>query len=207
MGTRVRFLFDMDGTVTAAETLPLVAAHYGIMGDVEALTGMAVAGDIPYEESLRRRVALLAGLPVDEVSRVVASAPLHEHIARFIIKHHDQCAIVSSNLDCWCHALVGALGCPAYFSRARVDGNRVGGVEWILRKQDVVDAYKAQGETVVFVGDGHNDLEAMSHAHVAIAVGLLPGAPAASLVAAAHHVFTNEKALCRMLESMCAAAS
>jgi cation transport ATPase len=52
------------------------------------------------------------------------------------------------------------------------------------------------------LGDGHNDREAMSCADVAIAVGLLPSTPAASLIGVAHHVFHDEDTLCRFLEAL-----
>ena len=196
------FLFDMDGTVTAAETLPLIAEHYGLLDEVGELTRLAVMGQMPYNESLEQRVALLGRLPVDEVSRLVAHVPLHRQVADFIARHDDHCAIVTSNLDCWCEGLMRRLGCKAHCSIGRVAGNRVTGVASIMRKEDVVDAYRSAGRRVVFVGDGHNDLEAMRHADVAIAVGLLPGTPAASLSAVVHHIFHDESALCRHLENL-----
>ena len=41
-----------------------------------------------------------------------------------------------------------------------------------LRKEQIVEQYKALGETVVFIGDGNNDIEAMRIADVSIASGL-----------------------------------
>ena len=196
----VRFLFDLDGTVTARETLPMIAAHFGVQAHVADATIAAVAGDEPFDQSLRQRVAALGHLPVDEVSHLVATVPLHELIVDFINSHRSQCAIVTSNLDCWCGELVATMGCKSYCSRACVVDNRVVGVESILRKQDIVDAYQAAGHRVVVVGDGHNDLEAMRCADVAIAVGFVPGTPAPSLASVAHAVFHNEQALCHHLE-------
>jgi len=198
----VRFLFDLDGTVTACETLPMIAHHYGVLGEVEELTRKAVMGDMPFGESFGHRVALLGHLPVDEVSRLVARTPLHELVVHFINAHRESCAIVTSNLDCWCSGLISRLGCRAHCSRALVSHNRVEAIARILNKEDIIEAYQAAGETVVFVGDGHNDRAAMSRADLAIAVGLLPGTPAASLTTVATHVFHDEAALCRQLEQM-----
>ncbi len=198
----VRFLFDMDGTVTARETLPMIAERYGILDQVEDLTRGAVQGDVPFVESFEKRVAVLGRLPVDEVSRLVAQAPLHSHVVNFIAGHREQCAIVTSNLDCWCDDLIAKLNCRTHCSSACVTDNRVIAISHVLCKQDVVAAYQAAGDKVVFLGDGHNDREAMSRADVAIAVGLLPSTPAASLIGVAHHVFHDEAALCRLLEAI-----
>ena len=196
----VRFLFDMDGTVTACETLPMIARRYGILDEVEDLTREAVQGDVPFAESFERRVALLGRLPVDEVSHLVARAPLHERVANFIAAHREQCAIVTSNLDCWCDGLMAKLNCRSHCSSAVLADNRVAAIDSILNKEEVVDYYQAAGDNVVYIGDGHNDLAAMSRADLAIAVGLLPGTPAASLIKVARYVFSDEAALCRQLE-------
>ncbi len=202
---KVKFLFDMDGTLTARETLPMIAAHFGVQAPVADATIAAVTGREPFDQSLRQRVAALGHLPVDEVSRLVTTVPLHRLIVDFVNSHRDQCAIVTSNLDCWCDALMRKMGCEAFCSRAQITGNHVIGITELLHKEDVVDAYKADSrEMVVFVGDGHNDLAAMCHADVAVAVGFLPGTPAASLAAVADHIFTTEKELCVALEVMAA---
>lgn len=200
----VKFLFDMDGTLTTRETLPMIAAHFGVQARVADATAAAVSGKLPFDWSLRQRVAVLGHLPVDQVNRLVATVPLHAPIVDFINNHLSQCAIVTSNLDCWCEGLIRKIGCVTHCSRAQVDGNQVIGVNAVLQKEDVVDAYKMEGETVVFIGDGHNDLAAMRHADVAVAVGFLPGTPAASLATVAHYTFTSEKALCNALEAMAA---
>ncbi len=72
----------------------------------------------------------------------------------------------------------------------------------ILRKEAIVDQYKALGETVVFIGDGNNDLEAIRHANISIAVGLTHS-PAQSLLSVCDYVIFNEKALCRQMRQLC----
>ena len=109
----------------------MIAAHFGVQAHVADATIAAVAGDEPFDQSLRQRVAALGHLPVDEVSHLVATVPLHELIVDFINSHRSQCAIVTSNLDCWCGELVATMGCKSYCSRACVVDNRVVGVESI----------------------------------------------------------------------------
>lgn len=54
----MKFLFDMDGTVTSCETLPLIASNFGIETKIDALTRETVQGNIPFIESFIRRVNL-----------------------------------------------------------------------------------------------------------------------------------------------------
>lgn len=180
----------------------MIAERYGMLDQVEDLTWGAVQGDVPFVESFEKRVAILGRLPVDEVRCLVAQVPLHELVVDFIANHREQCAIVTSNLDCWCSDLIAKLNCRTHCSSAQVTDNRVNAITHVLCKQDVVTAYQAAGDMVVFLGDGHNDREAMSRADVAIAVGLLPSTPAASLIDVADHVFHDEAALCSLLEAI-----
>jgi choline kinase len=83
-----------------------------------------------------------------------------------------------------------------------MEGDRVVKLKSILRKEDIVDRYRALGETVVFIGDGNNDLEAMRHSNISIATGLTHN-PAQSLLSICDYVVYNEQALCRQLKQLC----
>ena len=71
----------------------------------------------------------------------------------------------------------------------------------IIKKEDVVEKYRAEGHRVVFIGDGNNDVEAMRAADVAIASGLTH-APMASVISVADYLVLNEVALCRQLNQL-----
>ena len=79
---------------------------------------------------------------------------------------------MTGNLTCWCEGLFKKIGCQCYGSEALCEDDKVVKLKTILRKEQIVGQYKALGETVVFIGDGNNDLEAMRHANVSIATGL-----------------------------------
>jgi len=69
--SRVRLVvMDMDSTLITIECIDEIAALRGIRDEVSAVTAQAMRGEIDYAESLRRRVALLAGLPVESLERV-----------------------------------------------------------------------------------------------------------------------------------------
>jgi phosphoserine phosphatase len=63
--------FDMDSTLIAIECVDEIADVAGKKAEVAAITEAAMRGEIAdYKESLRRRVALLRGVPVEALQRV-----------------------------------------------------------------------------------------------------------------------------------------
>ena len=197
----MKILFDLDGTVTAAETLPIISRHFSVEKEIEKLTKETVNGNIPFIESFIRRVNMLGHLPVSEVSALLSEVPLYPKISDFIRAHRDICVIVTGNLDCWCKSLGEKIGCLGYYSEAEVEDNKVVKIKSILRKERIVDMYKSLGEEVVFVGDGNNDLEAMRQADISIAAGLTHY-PAKSLYSLSDYMVFSEEALCRQLNQL-----
>lgn len=51
----MKFLFDLDGTVTSKETLPIIAEHFGVQDQIAELTHHTVQGNVPFVESFIRR--------------------------------------------------------------------------------------------------------------------------------------------------------
>jgi phosphoserine phosphatase len=66
-------LSDMDSTLIEQECVDELAAEIGLREEVSAITERAMRGDIAFEPALRERVALLKGLPLDVVRRVLAT--------------------------------------------------------------------------------------------------------------------------------------
>lgn len=197
----MKFLFDLDGTVTSAETLPIIANHFECKEEIAELTKRTVQGNIPFIESFIRRVNILGKYSVRETSDLLAHVPLYPEIKQFIDDHRADCIIVTGNLTCWCEGLFKKIGCQCYGSEAECEVDKVVKLKSILRKEQIVDQYKALGEIVVFIGDGNNDLEAMRHANISISVGLTHN-PAQSLLAITDYVIFNEHALCRQMRQL-----
>lgn len=197
----MKFLFDLDGTVTTKETLPIISAHFDCKDKIDELTARTVTGNVPFIESFIRRVNILGRYSVSETARLLGNIPLYATLLQFIKAHNADCIIVTSNLTCWCDELFKTIGCQCYGSEAECENDRVVKIKTILRKEDIVEQLKAQGETVVFVGDGNNDLEAMRQADISIAVGLTH-APAQSLFSLCDYVIFSEQALVRQLNQL-----
>lgn len=198
----MKFLFDLDGTVTSIETLPVISEHFGCTEQILELTAKTVQGNVPFVESFIRRVNILGDYSVNEISDLLAKVPLYGNIAKFIDDHKEDCIIVTGNLTCWCEGLFKKIGCKCYGSEAECVDDKVIKLRSILRKEQIVEQYKSLGETVVFIGDGNNDLEAMRQANVSIAVGLTHN-PAQSLMSICDYIIFNENALVRQLRQLC----
>ena len=196
-----RFVFDLDGTISAEETLPLIAAHFNIEEEIGKLTQETIAGNIPFTDSFIKRVHLLSQLPVSEVRELLAGVKLFPGIVDFLATHKENCVVATGNLDCWVEALLGRIGIPSYTSSALVEENRVQKITKILRKEDVVTSLKAQGYTVVFIGEGNNDMEAMRLADISIASALVH-TPANSVLSITDYLVFEEGSLCRLLNQL-----
>ena len=194
------FLFDLDGTVTSVETLPIIARHFDCVEQIAELTARTIQGNVPFIESFIRRVNILGRCSVKETAELLATVPLYSRIAQFINEHKEDCIIVTGNLTCWCDELFKKIGCQCYGSEAECVKDHVVKLKTILHKEQIVDQYKALGETVVFVGDGNNDLEAMRHANVSIATGLTHNPQ--SLMSVCDYVVFDENALVRQLKQL-----
>lgn len=197
----MKFIFDLDGTITANETLPVIAKHFHLEEEIRTLTKETIKGNIPFVESFIRRCHLLGRLPVHEIARLMASVNLNEKVISFIKTHKTDCVIVTDNLFVWVEKLVENMGCTCFTSKAKIENNKVLAITKIISKEEVVKRYQANGEEVVFIGAGNNDIEAMRIADVAIATGLVHY-PSKSILPFADYLIFDENALCRQLHQL-----
>lgn len=195
------FIFDLDGTITSKETLPVIAEHFGVVSEIEQLTHQTIAGNVPFIESFIRRVHVLGTFPVSEINGLLEQIPLYPKLHCFIKEHSDVCFVATGNLEGWVEKLFAKVGCECFCSTGQVENDRVLKLTSILRKETVVERFKSQGHRVVFVGEGNNDMEAMRIADVSIAAGLTHY-PAPSVLATADYLVFSEEALCRLLNQL-----
>ncbi len=196
--SKIRFVFDLDGTITSVETLPVIAKAFHVHEEMAELTRDTVAGKIPWRRSFVRRVNLLKHVPVGEIDKLLEKTPTYPDIVSFIQNNSDVCTIATGNLDCWVGGLCKKIGCDYYSSVATVSDGEVIGIKNIIDKAEVVRNQQRGVDKVVFIGDSNNDVEAMRQADVAIAYGA-SHMPSKYCLAAADHVVYSEKDLIVLL--------
>jgi HAD superfamily phosphoserine phosphatase-like hydrolase len=197
----MKFIFDLDGTITSKETLPIISNHFGVNDEISKLTDQTIKGDIPFIESFIKRTHILGNLPVSEINNLLGGVPLSDKVLNFIQEHRSDCIIATGNFDGWIEKLVKKIGCQYFSSSGIIKNNKIVKLTHILKKETVVQEFKAQGEKVIFIGDGNNDVEAMRDADISIACGLIH-APAKSVLSITDYSVYSEDALCRLLNQI-----
>lgn len=160
-----------------------------------------MAGEVPFVESFIQRVEILGKLPVSSIKQLLSQVDVYDDLVSFIQSNVDMCSIATGNLNCWIEELVKKIGCECFCSLSETENDQVVRIVEILKKENLVQRYKADGYRVVFVGDGNNDVEAMRMADVAIASGLTHS-PAPAAVDVADYVVFEEKELCMLLKQL-----
>ena len=105
-----KFIFDLDGTITKEETLPLIARHFKVEEKIEELTRATVAGEVPFIESFIQRVNILGKLPVSKINQLLSQVEIYGDLVSFIQSNVDMCSIATGNLNCW----IGKLAVNAF---------------------------------------------------------------------------------------------
>ncbi|EAJ6871423.1 HAD family hydrolase [Campylobacter coli] len=197
----IKIIFDLDGTITKEETLPIISKYFNIEDEIDHLTTQTIQGNIPFVESFIKRVHILGKLPIDEVANLLEKVSLYEKIISFIKKNSQHCVVATGNLDCWIEKLARKIPCEYYCSNAMINNNQVVKITHILQKEKLVKQFQQQGYKIIFVGDGNNDVEAMRLAEVSIASGLTH-TPASSVLSVVDYLVFSEESLCRQLDQL-----
>ena len=95
-------VMDVDTTLIQGEVIEMLAAHAGCEEEVAAVTEAAMRGELDFEESLRSRVSLLAGVAesaLDEVYDDIVLAPGARTMVRTLRRLGYRFAIVSGGFS------------------------------------------------------------------------------------------------------------
>ena len=195
------FVFDLDGTVTKQELLPIIAGTLDLGSEMRLLTELTLNGTIPFEDSFRLRCAALRTAPIDKIWEFISEVELDPHIEKFIHNYRQRCFVASGNLDIWVEPLVKRLDCQAFTSIAMVENNYVKGVEKILDKSAPVIGLKAKFDRVVVIGESVNDLPMFEVADIGISFGGVHP-PVTNIVRSSAYVCYSGESLCRLLNTL-----
>lgn len=184
---------DMDSTMIGQECVDELAAEAGVGTHVAAITARAMNGEIDFEDAIRERVGLLAGLPVsvigDVLERRITLTPGGAELIATMKAAGAYCALVSGGFTSFTSAIAAKLGFDEH--RANVlleDGGTLTGKvqEPILgraAKVVAVDELTARlgigDHQVMAVGDGANDLGMLERAGAGVALHAKPSVAAA----------------------------
>lgn len=181
-------VMDMDSTLITIECIDEIADMQGLKPQVASITAAAMRGELDFAESLRRRVALLAGLDERALQRVYEErlklTPGTETMLATLQMHGIKTLLVSGGFVYFTERLKQRLGLDYAHANTlevvhgKLTGKVVGDIvdaqakaDWLTKTRD---ALELSPEQVIAIGDGANDLKMMSAAGVGIAFHAKP---------------------------------
>jgi len=181
-------VLDMDSTLITIETIDELADLMGLKPEVAEITAQAMRGEIEYDESLRRRLALLKGLDESALARVyderLQLSPGAEQLLAQAKSHGIRTLLVSGGFTQVTDRLKSRLGLDYTYSNrlaiadGKLTGEVIGRVVNADAKRDellrVRDALGINREQIIGAGDGANDLRFLAECGVSVAYRAKP---------------------------------
>ncbi len=180
-------VFDVDSTLIQGEVIELLAEQVGCAPQVREVTEAAMRGELEFGESLRRRVELLAGLPVtvlEEVTRRLELTPGARTTIRTLRRLGFHCGVVSGGFAQIVQPLADELGIDFCIANelevrdgvltGRLLGPMVDREEKAAALRRAAEEFGVPLEQCVAVGDGANDIDMLSTAGLGVAFNAKP---------------------------------
>jgi phosphoserine phosphatase len=179
---------DMDSTLVTIESIDEMGELLGIRAQVAAVTAQAMRGEIDYAESLRRRVALLAGLEETALEHICEErmhlSPGAEALVRRCRERGIRTLLVSGGFNFFTAWLQERLGLDAVLSNVlEIDGGRltgrvlgaiVDGQAKAARLREEMQRLRVGPAQALAIGDGANDIPMLREAGVSVAYRAKP---------------------------------
>lgn len=180
--------FDMDSTLIRTEVIDELADRAGVGEEVRAITEAAMRGEIDFQESFTRRVALLKGLDVSVMKEIAENLPITEGVERMmkvLNRSGYKTAILSGGFTYFGNYLKQKYNFDYVYANelevgqdGKLTGRYVGDIVDGKRKKELLRLL-AQVENIhidqtIAVGDGANDLPMLSEAGLGIAFHAKP---------------------------------
>lgn len=179
---------DMDSTLITIECIDEIADMQGLKPQVSAITEAAMRGELDFSESLRRRVALLEGLPVEALERVYEErlriSPGGEAMLAAVQAAGLKTLLVSGGFTFFTERLKTRLGLDYVHANVLeaeggvLTGRVVGGIVDAEEKMRTVQRVCAElgidTRQAIVMGDGANDLKMMGISGLSVAFRAKP---------------------------------
>ena len=183
---------DMDSTLITIECIDEIAACAGLKERVAEITERAMRGELDFEQSLRSRVALLAGLDERVLAEVYENVLKLSLGAEFLLdeckRHNVKFLLVSGGFTFFTERLQQRLGFEYQHANileienGRLTGRLKGRIIDAQAKADLLREYRSrlglQPHQVLAMGDGANDIPMLKEAGVGVAYRAKPKAQA-----------------------------
>ena len=205
--------FDMDSTLINIECIDEIADAVGLKAEVAAITEATMRGEIAdFKTSLRRRVALLKGVSVQDMERVYAERLLLNHGAAELVAVCKtvgmKVLLVSGGFTFFANRVARRLGIDyAKSNELEIDNGVLTGGLVNQSWGDICDGEEKRKTLLetcallgiapsqsIAMGDGANDLPMMGSAGLSVAYHAKPKVREQAMVA------INEGGLDRLLE-------
>ena len=179
---------DMDSTLITIECVDEIAAGVGLKDEVAAITEQSMRGELDFEQSLRKRVALLSGLDervLEEVyENVLQLSPGAEFLLEECKRNDVKFMLVSGGFTFFTERLQQRLGLDFHFANVlevengKLTGRLKGRIIDAQAKTDLLREYREllglAPWQVVAMGDGANDIPMIREAGFGIAYRAKP---------------------------------
>ena len=179
---------DMDSTLITIECVDEIAAGVGLKDEVAKITEQSMRGELDFEQSLRKRVALLSGLDervLEEVyENVLQLSPGAEFLLEECKRNDVKFMLVSGGFTFFTERLQQRLGLDFYFANVlevengKLTGRLKGRIIDAQAKTDLLREYREllglAPWQVVAMGDGANDIPMIREAGFGIAYRAKP---------------------------------
>lgn len=179
---------DMDSTLITIECVDEIAAGVGLKDEVAKITEQSMRGELDFEQSLRKRVALLSGLDervLEEVyENVLQLSPGAEFLLEECKRNDVKFMLVSGGFTFFTERLQQRLGLDFHFANVlevengKLTGRLKGRIIDAQAKTDLLREYRERlglaPWQVVAMGDGANDIPMIREAGFGIAYRAKP---------------------------------
>ena len=175
-------VFDMDSTLIQAEVMDELAYVKGIGPQVAKITARSMAGELDFEQSFKKRLALLEGFETSQLAAIndsIKLMPGAEKLMEGLLSQGIYCVILSGGFSYFADDLASRLGMQEAFSNGleEVDGKLTGKVSGVIvdanRKVELMEQLRSTLgltlEQCLAVGDGANDLPMLNKAGLGVA--------------------------------------